>query len=72
MATSKIEWTHSTWNPLTGCTKVSPGCRHCYAERMARRLRAMGMPKYANGFRLTPSPRRAEDRCVSPLHRSFS
>jgi protein gp37 len=54
MATkSSIEWTESTWNPLTGCTKVSPGCKHCYAERMARRLQAMGQPNYVNGFRLT-------------------
>lgn len=54
MATkSAIEWTESTWNPLTGCTKISPGCQHCYAERMAKRLRAMGQPNYANGFRLT-------------------
>ncbi len=50
---SKIEWTGSTWNPLTGCTKISEGCRYCYAERMARRLRAMGQPNYSNGFRLT-------------------
>ena len=50
---SGIEWTESTWNPLTGCTKVSPGCRHCYAERMALRLQAMGQPNYANGFQLT-------------------
>lgn len=50
---SAIEWTESTWNPLTGCTKISPGCQHCYAERMARRLQAMGQPNYANGFRLT-------------------
>ena len=50
---SSIEWTESTWNPLTGCTKASPGCQHCYAERMALRLQAMGQPKYANGFRLT-------------------
>ncbi|NUQ38289.1 MAG: phage Gp37/Gp68 family protein [Caldilineales bacterium] len=50
---SAIEWTQSTWNPLTGCTKVSPGCQHCYAERMAHRLEAMGQPNYANGFRLT-------------------
>jgi protein gp37 len=50
---SAIEWTGSTWNPLTGCTKVSPGCKHCYAERMARRLQAMGQPNYANGFKLT-------------------
>jgi len=54
MATkSAIEWTESTWNPLTGCTKISPGCKHCYAERMARRLKAMGQPNYANGFKLT-------------------
>jgi len=50
---SGIEWTEITWNPVTGCTKLSPGCKHCYAERMARRLKAMGQPKYANGFRLT-------------------
>ena len=50
---SDIEWTESTWNPLTGCTKISPGCKHCYAERMARRLQAMGQPNYANGFELT-------------------
>ena len=54
MATkSSIEWTESTWNPLTGCTKISPGCQHCYAERMALRLQAMGQPNYANGFKLT-------------------
>jgi protein gp37 len=52
-AGSGIEWTESTWNPLTGCTKISPGCKHCYAERMARRLQAMGQPNYANGFQLT-------------------
>ncbi|MHB0869017.1 MAG: DUF5131 family protein, partial [Chloroflexota bacterium] len=51
-ARSSIEWTESTWNPLTGCTKISPGCKHCYAERMARRLKAMGQPNYANGFQL--------------------
>ena len=50
---SSIEWTESTWNPLTGCTKISPGCKHCYAERMARRLQAMGQPNYVNGFQLT-------------------
>ena len=49
---SGIEWTESTWNPLTGCTKVSPGCKHCYAERMARRLQAVGQSKYVNGFQL--------------------
>lgn len=54
MATkSNIEWTESTWNPLTGCTKVSPGCKNCYAERLAMRLQAMGQPNYANGFELT-------------------
>ena len=54
MAThSGIEWTESTWNPLTGCTKISPGCKHCYAERMAKRLHAMGQPNYVNGFKLT-------------------
>jgi len=61
MATnSSIEWTESTWNPLTGCTKVSPGCKHCYAERMARRLQAMGQPNYANGFNLTLHPQVVE------------
>jgi protein gp37 len=50
---SSIEWTKSTWNPVTGCTPVSAGCRHCYAERMARRLKAMGQPNYRNGFRVT-------------------
>jgi protein gp37 len=50
---STIEWTESTWNPTTGCTKVSPGCKHCYAERMAKRLQAMGHPRYARGFQLT-------------------
>ena len=50
---SKIEWTETTWNPVTGCTKVSAGCEHCYAERMAKRLRAMGQPRYRNGFRVT-------------------
>ena len=53
MSWSKIEWTEATWNPLTGCDKLSPGCKNCYAERMAHRLRAMGNPNYANGFRLT-------------------
>lgn len=50
---SSIEWTEATWNPLTGCDKISPGCKHCYAERMATRLEAMGQPNYANGFELT-------------------
>ncbi len=52
-ASSKIEWTDKTWNPVTGCTKYSTGCVHCYAETMARRLKAMGVKKYANGFDLT-------------------
>ncbi len=51
-AKSSIEWTESTWNPVTGCSKISPGCRNCYAERMARRLQAMGQPNYAKGFQL--------------------
>jgi protein gp37 len=53
MGKSSIEWTESTWNPVTGCTKISPGCDHCYAERLAFRLQAMGQPNYADGFRLT-------------------
>lgn len=53
MADSHIEWTDSTWNPVTGCTKVSAGCKHCYAERMSKRLKAMGQPNYRNGFKLT-------------------
>jgi protein gp37 len=52
-AQSTIEWTEMTWNPVTGCTKVSQGCKRCYAERMARRLRAMGLPRYARGFEVT-------------------
>ena len=53
---SGIEWTESTWNPITGCNKVSPGCQHCYAERMAMRLQAMGTPQYARGFEVTLQP----------------
>lgn len=53
MKTTKIEWTDSTWNPITGCTQISPGCAHCYAEVMTRRLRAMGQEKYSNGFKVT-------------------
>lgn len=53
MSESKIEWTDKTWNPITGCTKKSAGCQHCYAEVMSRRLKAMGQTKYANGFTLT-------------------
>jgi protein gp37 len=50
---SGIEWTETTWNPVTGCTKIGPGCKNCYAERMAYRLQAMGQPNYQNGFQLT-------------------
>ncbi len=50
MSTTKIEWTDRTWNPVTGCSKISAGCAHCYAQTMARRLKAMGVAKYANGF----------------------
>lgn len=50
---SAIEWTESTWNPVTGCSKVSPGCKNCYAERLANRLTAMGQPSYRNGFEVT-------------------
>jgi protein gp37 len=54
MATnSSIEWTDATWNPVTGCTKISPGCKHCYAERLANRLQAMGQANYHNGFKVT-------------------
>jgi protein gp37 len=56
MSRSKIEWTGSTWNPTTGCTKLSSGCQNCYAFSMARRLKAMGIEKYANGFDLTLHP----------------
>lgn len=48
-----IEWTDATWNPVTGCTKISPGCKHCYAERLAVRLKAMGNPRYTNAFDVT-------------------
>lgn len=56
MARTKIEWTESTWNPITGCIKISAGCKFCYAEIMARRLKAMGQKKYRNGFKLTLHP----------------
>lgn len=57
MATNTtIEWTEATWNPITGCTKISPGCVHCYAERMAKRLKAMGQRNYRNGFEVTLHP----------------
>jgi protein gp37 len=60
---SAIEWTDATWNPLTGCTKISPGCKHCYAERLAARLRLMGNPRYRNGFDVTLHP----DQLTLPL-----
>jgi len=63
--TSDIEWTEQTWNPTTGCTKVSPGCLNCYAEVMARRLHGMGTPGYENGFRLAMH----ESRLEQPLKR---
>ncbi|MGM0285783.1 phage protein [Enterococcus sp. AZ063] len=63
MNNTKIEWTDSTWNPVTGCSKVSPGCDHCYAERMARRLTAMKNPRYSNGFNVTMH----EDLILQPL-----
>jgi protein gp37 len=62
---STIEWTEQTWNPVTGCTKISPGCKHCYAETMARRLHAMGVRGYAEGFKLTLVP----ERLAEPLRR---
>lgn len=56
MAQSSIEWTEMTWNPTTGCNKVSAGCKHCYAEVMAKRLQAMGVEKYTDGFKLRIHP----------------
>lgn len=61
---SSIEWTDATWNPVTGCSKVSPGCQHCYAERLAHRLKAMGVPTYRNAFEVTLHPHVLE----RPLH----
>ncbi len=58
---SRIEWTEQTWNPTVGCSKVSPGCAHCYAEVMARRLQAMGVNGYENGFALTLLPKRLDE-----------
>lgn len=63
MKTTKIEWTDKTWNPITGCTKKSAGCAHCYAEVMTRRLKAMLLDKYKNGFELTLH----EDELENPL-----
>ena len=61
MTTSSIEWTETTWNPVTGCTKISSGCKNCYAERMAHRLQSIGLEKYRNGFRVTMHPATLED-----------
>ena len=61
---SKIEWTGKTWNPVTGCTKISDGCKNCYAEVTARRLKAMGQDKYRNGFEVTLH----EDTLRDPIH----
>lgn len=58
---SRIEWTEATWNPTVGCTKISAGCKHCYAESMANRLKAMGTPGYENGFKLTVLPSRLDE-----------
>ena len=60
MAQTTIEWTEATWNPSTGCNKVSTGCKHCYAETMARRLKAMGAPGYENGFEFMLMPERLD------------
>jgi len=57
---SAIEWTDATWNPVTGCTKISPGCKHCYAERLAVRLQAMGNPRYRHAFDVTLHPDQIE------------
>lgn len=57
---SDIEWTDATWNPVTGCTKISPGCKFCYAERLSKRLQLMGSPNYRNAFELTLQPQNLE------------
>jgi protein gp37 len=57
---SEIEWTDASWNPVTGCSKVSPGCKNCYAERMAKRLQAMGQRNYVKGFEVTTHERTLE------------
>lgn len=65
MSNSAIEWTEQTWNPVTGCTKISAGCKFCYAETMSHRLKAMGVAGYDKGFTLSCHPERLEQ----PLHR---
>jgi len=69
-----IEWTESTWNPVTGCTKISSGCAHCYAERMARRLQAMGAANYSRGFEVALHEEvlaTDEDRADTSLGREY-
>jgi protein gp37 len=65
-ANTSIEWTEQTWNPTTGCSKISEGCKNCYAERMALRLKGIGVKSYENGFKLQLQP----DRLVQPLNRA--
>lgn len=65
---SKIEWTEKTWNVVTGCTKVSQGCKHCYADRMTKRLQAMGQPNYVNDFQVTMQEHMHDVPLKLPLH----
>ena len=69
---SAIEWTDATWNPVTGCTKISPGCKHCYAERLAVRLQAMGNPRYRNAFDVTLHPDQIEPAAPAGAGRGAS
>ena len=69
---NSIEWTFRTWNPVTGCNGVSPGCEHCYAERMAKRLQGMGVHKYRNGFKVTIHPSNSRPRSAGANRRSYS
>ena len=68
MSATSIEWTDQTWNPITGCSKQSAGCLHCYAETMANRLNSMGNPKYSNGFKVTLHPEALDEptRWIKP------
>lgn len=61
MAKSKISWTERTWNPVTGCTKISSGCKNCYAEKMSKRIQAIGLEKYKDGFKLSLHPDLLDD-----------
>ena len=65
MSKTRIEWTEHTWNPMSGCTKISDGCKNCYAEKMANRLKAMGVKGYENGFAVTLHPEKLRE----PLER---